>query len=62
TKDIRARVWQRIKENSLKKEIFVNCVNGYADHCHCVISLGVGQTIQKLVQLIKGESSFWLFE
>ncbi|MHB1180000.1 MAG: IS200/IS605 family transposase, partial [Daejeonella sp.] len=34
--------------------------NGYADHCHCVISLEVDQTIQKLVQLIKGESSFWI--
>lgn len=60
TKDIRAGVWQHIKENSLKKGIFVDCVNGYADHCHCVISLGVDQTIQKLIQLIKGESSFWI--
>ena len=42
----------------LKKGIFVDGVNGYEDHCHCVISLGVEQTIQKLMQLIKGESSF----
>ena len=60
TRDIRARVWQHIKENSLKKGIFVDGINGYEDHCHCVISLGVEQTIQKLMQLIKGESSFWI--
>ena len=60
TKAIRDKVWHHIKENSLKKGIFVDSVNGYADHCHCVISLGADQTIQKLVQLIKGESSFWI--
>jgi putative transposase len=27
---------------------------------HCIISLGVDQTISKLLQLIKGESSFWI--
>jgi putative transposase len=35
-------------------------VNGYADHCHCLVSLGVDQSIQKVMQLIKGESSFWI--
>lgn len=41
------------------KGIFVDFVNGYSDHCHCLVSLGVDQTIQKTMQLIKGESSFW---
>lgn len=35
-------------------------VNGYSDHCHCLVSLSVDQTIQKTMQLIKGESSFWI--
>ena len=35
-------------------------MNGYADHCHCLVSLGVDQSIQKVMQLIKGESSFWI--
>ena len=34
-------------------------INGYYDHVHCVISLGFDQTIEKITQLIKGESSFW---
>ena len=28
-------------------------------HCHCLVSLGVDQTISKVMQLIKGESAFW---
>jgi REP element-mobilizing transposase RayT len=35
-------------------------INGYVDHVHGLISLGTDQTIEKLMQLIKGESSFWI--
>lgn len=52
-------MWKHIKENSVKKGIFVDYVNGYKDHCHCLISLGSEQTISKVMQLIKGESAFW---
>ncbi len=60
TKEIREKVWFHIKENAKKKGIFVDVVNGYKQHCHCMISLGVDQTISKTMQLIKGESSFWI--
>lgn len=42
------------------KGIFIDFVNGYSDHCHCLVSLGIDQSIQKVMQLIKGESSFWI--
>ena len=58
--DLRQKVWNHIKENSLKKEIHLEFINGYSDHCHCLISLGNNQTIQKIIQLIKGESSYWI--
>jgi len=60
TKDARLKVWQHIKKNSLEKGIFIDCINGYSDHCHCLVSLGSNQTIEKVVQLLKGESSFWI--
>jgi putative transposase len=60
TKEVRQKVWQHIRENAKEKGIFVDFVNGYSDHCHCLISLGVDQTIQKTMQLIKRESSFWI--
>ena len=58
--ELRKKVWQHIRENAKEKNIFIDFINGYADHCHCLISLGVDQTIQKVMQLIKGESSFWI--
>lgn len=54
------KVWKHIKENATAKGIFVDVVNGYSDHCHCLISLGSNQNIEKVVQLIKGESSYWI--
>ena len=35
-------------------------MNGYHEHVHCLVSLGSDQAIDKVAQLIKGESSFWL--
>lgn len=34
TVEIRKAMWQHIKENAIKKEIIVDYVNGYNDHCH----------------------------
>uniref|UniRef100_UPI00404A4158 IS200/IS605 family transposase n=1 Tax=Flavobacterium sp. TaxID=239 RepID=UPI00404A4158 len=59
TKEIRTAMWKHIKENADKKGIFVDHVNGYNDHCHCLVSLGTEQTISSIMQLIKGESAFW---
>ncbi len=60
TKELRQQTWQHIRENAEKKDIHIDFVNGYSDHCHCLISLGIDQTISKVMQLIKGESSFWI--
>ena len=60
SKELRFKVWNHIKENAKEKGIFIDFINGYSDHCHCLISLTVDQTIQKTMQVIKGESSFWI--
>ena len=60
TKELRIKVWNHIRENAKKKDIYVDFVNGYSDHFHCLVSLGVNQSIEKVMQLIKGESSFWI--
>ncbi|GHV20265.1 hypothetical protein AGMMS49959_07220 [Planctomycetales bacterium] len=59
TPDLRMRMWQHIKEHAGENQIFIDRINGYAEHCHCLISLGISQTIQKTVQILKGESSCW---
>lgn len=60
SEEIRFRMFQHIKENAKQKNIWMDCVNGYKDHAHCLISLGKDQNISKVAQLIKGESSFWI--
>jgi putative transposase len=58
--DIRQKVFQHIRENAREKGVFIDFINGYVEHVHCLISLGSDQTIEKIMQLIKGESSFWI--
>ena len=58
--DIRAGVFDHIRENAREKGIFIDFINGYLEHVHCLISLGTDQTLEKIMQLIKGESSFWI--
>jgi REP element-mobilizing transposase RayT len=60
TAEIRKRIFEHILTNAKSKDIFINEINGYVDHIHCLISLGSEQTISKVIQLIKGESSFWI--
>ncbi|NJD22967.1 MAG: IS200/IS605 family transposase [Melioribacter sp.] len=59
-KEIKEKVIQHIIDNSHLKNIFIDCINGYHDHLHCLISLGSDQNISKVVNLIKGESSYWI--
>lgn len=47
SKALRIKVWRHIKENAKEKGIFVDFVNGYEDHCHCLVALHYDQTMQK---------------
>jgi REP element-mobilizing transposase RayT len=40
TKELRQLVWNHIRKNAKKKGIHIDFINGYSDHCHCLISLG----------------------
>ena len=59
-KEIREKVIEHIFENAKTKGILINCLDGYDEHLHCLISLGLDQNIAKILNLIKGESSFWI--
>jgi putative transposase len=58
--EFRYDLFKHIANNCLEKDIFLKIINGYTDHVHCLISLGKDQSISKISQLIKGESSFWI--
>ena len=60
TKDIRPLVFEHIHKNALTKDIYMDYVNGHLEHVHCLFRLKNDQTIKKTMQLIKGESSYWI--
>ena len=59
-KELRDSLFEHIKQNASEKDIWLDTVGGYSDHIHLLISLNKNQSISKVVQLIKGESSFWI--
>ena len=60
--ELRNKIFRHIKQNAEEKEIWLDNISGHNDHIHCLISLGKEQSISKVVQLIKGESSHWINE
>ena len=60
TPDNKMLIIDHIRENAVKKEIYIDFINIHKEHAHCLISLNAGQTIDKIMQLIKGESSCWM--
>ena len=59
-KEIRRDIFSHIRENADKKGIYIDFINGYLEHVHCLISLRSGQNIDKIMMLLKGESSYWI--
>jgi putative transposase len=51
---------EHIRSNARTKNIYIDFINGYSDHIHCLLSLNPDQQLSKVIQLIKGESSFWI--
>ncbi len=60
TPALRLKVWWHIMNYAATKGIFVDFINGYSDHCHCLVSLKSTQNIEDIMQAIKGESSRWI--
>jgi len=60
TREYRTDIFSHIRENAEKKGIYLDFINGYLDHVHCLVSLGPGQNIDTIMMLLKGESSFWI--
>ncbi len=60
TKSIRLKLFPHMRENAREKDIHVDFINGYVEHVHVLISLNANQCISKIVQLLKGESSYWI--
>ena len=60
TTELKPLLINHIADNARKKGIHIDTLNCVKDHIHFLISLGTEQTIAKVAQLIKGESSYWV--
>src|SRR5258705_8736144 len=60
TRDIRRQVVDHIKTNAQAKKLYIDTLDGYLDHLHCLYGLNADMSISKSLQLMKGESSFWI--
>jgi putative transposase len=49
-----------IRSNAGSKGIYIDFLNGYSEHLHCLLLLNCDQTLSKVMQLVKGESSYWI--
>ncbi len=58
--DLKPILLNHIKENSKKKNIFLDFQNCVSDHIHLLINLHPDQKLSDVIQLIKGESSYWI--
>jgi len=59
-KEVRKIIWNHIRANANKDGIRLDFINGYSDHYHCLIALEDGQTIEKVIETLKGEKTFWI--
>ena len=60
TKELKQTILDHIKENAKDKGIYIDILNGHSQHLHCLLSLSPDHSLSKVMQLIKGESSFWI--
>ena len=58
--ELKTMVIDHIRENAKTKNIYIDHINGYSEHLHALISMDADQSIANIVNLLKGESSFWI--
>ncbi len=60
TKELKPKLLAHMRENAKDKKIYIKEINCEAEHMHALISLSTEQSIGKVLQLLKGESSHWV--
>jgi REP element-mobilizing transposase RayT len=60
TQRTKPQILEHIKGNAKGKGIFIDTLNGHTEHLHCLMALNADMSIAKAMQLIKGESAFWM--
>lgn len=59
SENVRKMLFDHIHKNALEKEILMEIVNGHNNHVHCLFRLKNNQSVDWVMQMIKGKSSYW---
>ncbi len=59
-KEIRFLICQHIRSYAYSKGINIHSIEGFHDHLHCLFTLPPELSLSQALQLIKGESAFWI--
>ncbi len=59
-KEIRFLICQHIRMHAHSKGILIHSIDGYHDHIHCLFTLPADLSLSQSVQILKGESAFWI--
>jgi putative transposase len=59
SKDVRTVLFKHVRDNANKKCIYLDFINGYNEHVHCLFTLNAEMSLSKTIQLIKGEAAYW---
>ena len=60
SKEIKEKVIEHIRQNAKAKGIYIDRINGHTEHLHVLIGFKANMSISKVMQLIKGESAYWI--
>jgi len=60
TKELKPILLKHIKENAEEKNILLDSINCIQDYIHILFFLHPNQKLSEVLQLVKGESSFWV--
>jgi REP element-mobilizing transposase RayT len=58
--EYRPEILTHFREHAKSKNIVLDYINLHKNHVHALINLGKEQSISKVMQLIKGESAYWI--
>jgi len=60
TRELRSQLLSHVRDNATKQVIWLDSLGAVSDHVHTLVSLGTDQSIARIAQLLKGESSHWI--
>lgn len=55
----RQKLFDHMYQNALRKGVYLDRVNGFTDHVHCLVWLRSTQCLDEVAQILKGESAYW---